>query len=106
MKLPLFFFFVLVLQWLNSPAQVTFQKEFAGYDSYGRLTADGGSIIFTYVSGVGGGDIFLNRVNPDGDTLWTMQFESPGPDIIADGCQTADMGFIITGYKTSPGSNH
>jgi hypothetical protein len=92
----------------NASGQITFQKSFAGEtESKARVTSEGGSIIFS-AHNYGGYylDIYLNRINANGDTLWTMRYVSPDYERFADGCPTSDNGFIITGYKSTPGSNH
>ena len=55
--------------------------------------------------GSGGNDLYLMKINETGDTIWTKTYG--GNDNDWGGCvrQTADYGFIISGYTYSYGSN-
>ena len=72
-------------------------------DDYGLsvgLTADGGYIIcgFTYSFGAGADDLYLIRTDAGGDTLWARAYGGSGPDAGFSVQQTADGGFIASGF--------
>jgi len=86
-------------------------KEFVGIlsDDYSRSvqqTSDGGYIIAgtTGTYGVGGFDIYLIKVDANGDSLWTRTFGDTGFELGYYVQETADGGFIITGNTTSFGA--
>lgn len=89
-------------------SQATFEKTFGSYDNDEgaaiAVCSDGTYILAGSVENIytGDADVFLARINPDGDTLWTREFYNEYKDDYAtDVIQSADQGFIITGYTTS-----
>lgn len=81
----------------------------SGYWEEGKSveqTSDGGYIItgFTELSGAGN-DIWLIRINPNGDTLWTKTFGNSGYDCGYSVQQTNDGGYIIVGSIGNSGDN-
>ncbi len=46
----------------------------------------------------GSADIFLMKVNDDGDTLWTKCYGGMGDEVLFDIRPTSDNGFIMAGY--------
>jgi hypothetical protein len=75
----------------------------AGYD-YGysmQQTADGGYIIagYTWPLVTDSGDVYLVKIDADGDTLWTGSYGGPPDDQGWSVSQTADSGFIVVGYR-------
>jgi hypothetical protein len=73
-----------------------------------RQTTDGGYVIAgsTMSFGAGHDDVYLVRTNAAGDTLWTRTFGSVGYDYGSSCQQTADCGFIMTGYTKSFGNGN
>jgi hypothetical protein len=69
-------------------------------------TADGGYIIagYTASSGAGGADVWLIRINPCGDTLWTRTYGGSSGDWGRAVQPTSDGGYIVGGEYTM-GSN-
>jgi hypothetical protein len=71
-----------------------------------QQTSDGGFII----SGSTGSfnaiiiDIYLIKTDANGDTLWTRMFSLDDDDNGTDVRQTADGGYILTGFSSSTGS--
>ena len=72
----------------------------------GLHTTDGGYIIagWTDSYGAGGQDVYLLKTNAQGDTLWTRTYGGQGDDMGVAVRQTADGGYIITGYTYSFGA--
>jgi len=100
------------LLFLNNPlyAQITFQQLFLGGNTeYGYSiieTTDGGYVIAGITSSysAGGFDIYLIKIDPTGDTIWTKTFGGANHEIANRIRQTTDGGFIITGYTESYGA--
>jgi hypothetical protein len=51
--------------------------------------------------GAGGKDVYLIKFNSNGDTIWTKTFGGSGDDWASSIKETADGGFIVTGYTKS-----
>ena len=70
-----------------------------------RQTSDGGYIIVgsTYSSGAGEYDVYLIKTGPTGKVEFEQTFGGTGDDNAWAVCQTADGGYIITGYTESFG---
>jgi hypothetical protein len=71
-----------------------------------QQTNDGGYIItgITEFRGNNNEDVWLIKTNTIGDTMWTRIFGGSLPDGGSSVLQTADGGYIITGYTFSFGS--
>jgi hypothetical protein len=69
-----------------------------------QQTTDGGYIITGYTTsfGVGGRDVYLIKTDEIGDTLWTKTYGEEFTDRGYSVLQTADFGYIVTGYTNSP----
>jgi len=65
-----------------------------------QQTSDDGYIITGYVISDGGidTDVFLMKVDSNGDSLWTTNYGSSGGDAGQSVIQTFDDGYIICGY--------
>jgi hypothetical protein len=68
-----------------------------------RQTSDGGYIIvgLTFSFGAGEYDVYLIKTQPNGNKQYTQTFGGTGDDNAWSVCQTADGGYIITGYTES-----
>jgi len=66
-------------------------------------TDDGGYVIVgsTRSFGEGRSDVFLVRINPEGDTLWTRTYGGSEDDKGESVIQTADSCFLIAGWTRS-----
>lgn len=69
---------------------------------------DGCYIITGYTSSVGLGcdDVYLLKVNANGDTLWTKTYGWTEQDVGCSVQQTSDGGYIIAGYTNSFGGGY
>jgi hypothetical protein len=68
---------------------------------------DEGYIIAGYTQGAGiGEDIWLLRLDANGDTVWVKQYGDTGDEEGGSVFQTSDGGYIICGYSNSYGTNH
>ena len=76
----------------------------AGYKSI-MQTNDGGYILTGYTKsfGAGNSDVWLIRIDSNGDTLWAKTFGGGEDDGGESVIETNDGGFIITGYTESFG---
>jgi len=65
-----------------------------------QQTFDGGYIVAGYTEsfGAGGKDVYLLRIDPAGDTLWTKTFGGDSLDIGWSVQETQDSGYVIAGY--------
>ena len=88
-------------------------RTYGGLDwDYGcqiRQTSDSGYIIIgeTYSYGAGECDVYLIKINSNGDTLWTKTYGGNDCDAGYSVQQTFDEGYIIVGSTASFGSgNH
>jgi hypothetical protein len=94
----------------NSDGDSLWTRTFGGSSYEGghsvQQTVDGGYIIAGYTQsyGVGGYDVWLIKTNSDGDSLWTRTFGGSNYDGSHKIQQTADGGYIITGYTRSYGA--
>ncbi|MES2763201.1 MAG: T9SS type A sorting domain-containing protein [Bacteroidota bacterium] len=84
-------------------SQSFFQKTFKGvYEAYGAAllqNADSSYIIVGDANVNGKAkDIFIAKLNPHGDTLWTKTYGGTGTEIASSVSGAADGGFIITGH--------
>jgi hypothetical protein len=68
-----------------------------------KMTGDGGFAMSGYTSsyGAGSNDFYLIRTDSNGDTLWTRTYGGDWQEMADDMEQTADGGFIMTGYTYS-----
>jgi hypothetical protein len=91
----------------NAHGDTSWTKTYGGASlDYGysiQQTTDSGYIITGYAAsyGAGNGDVYLIKIDPDGDTLWTKTFGSAGYDCGLSVRQTADGGYVIAGYTQS-----
>ena len=94
----------------NAGGALQWQKTFGGrWKDYGysvQQTTDGGYIVTGETSSFGSGDydIWLIKTDAQGNMEWENTFGGIGVDRGRDGIQTADGGYIVTGYTTSFGA--
>ena len=94
---------------LSATAQIMFQKTYENDSSsegyFVKQTQDGGYIITGNTSsrGAGSADVYLIRINSNGDTLWTKTYGGTNYDDGEDVEQTSDGGYIIIGGTESFG---
>lgn len=68
-------------------------------------TTDGGFIIAgeTYSYGAGNKDMYIVKIDANGDSLWTKTYGGPNEDGAKSIKQTNDNGYIVTGFSKSLG---
>lgn len=66
---------------------------------------DGGYVLIGYSNSFGDGDyeVYYLKADSSGDSLWSRTFSTIYNDYGYDLVQTADSGFILTGYGDTPG---
>ena len=76
----------------------------AGYSI--RQTNDGAYILTggTNSFGAGGEDVYLLKINVNGDTAWTKTYGGSGNEVGHCVRQTSDSGYIVCGYTKSFGA--
>jgi hypothetical protein len=100
MKFLLIFVLAVTLHF-SANAQTIYQRAFYGMSLFyakGCITSDGGFVLIgqKYTSPVNE-DIFLIRLDEDGDTLWTKSYLYPNNyDRAREVLQTMDGGFLVT----------
>lgn len=94
----------------NSSGDTLWTRTFGGteYDCsyFVRQTNDGGYIVtgFTLSYGAGGADVYLIKTDSGGDTLWTKIIGGYEWEYGFSVQQTADEGYIVTGFTDSYGA--
>ena len=83
----------------------TYGKGKGGSGSEVYQTADSCYIVFGGIGSWPQGDIFIMKVNSDGDSLWARRYGyKPVGDVAYSGQLKKEGGFIVTGYTESFGS--
>jgi len=96
----------------GSDGTVQWSKTYGGigddFGSKGIVTIDSGYAVVGYTNsfGMGGYDVYLLKLDQNGDTLWSRTFGGPDDDQASSIQQTTDGGFIISGYTNISGSNY
>ncbi|HOQ40080.1 MAG TPA: Ig-like domain-containing protein [Fervidobacterium sp.] len=95
---------------LDSNRNMEWHKEFGGAESdYGcsvQQTSDGGYIVagYTKSSGNGDDDVYILKLNSDGELKWEKTFGGELLDRAYSIQQTSDGGYIVAGYTKSSGN--
>lgn len=91
---------------MNSAGNIQWTKTYGGIDSdYGRnilATSDGNILISGQSESFGAGsfrDIYMLKIKPNGDTLWTKNYPDLDEEIPYHLLETTDGGFLITGMN-------
>lgn len=93
----------------NTYCQVTFERFYGGisYEEGNSLvqTDDGGFILAGYTQSFGAGnrDLYIIRINSDGDTLWTRTFGGINYDEAYDITRADGSNYLIGGYTVNYG---
>jgi len=92
---------------INSSGIIEWSKTYGGINDdityKGISTSDNSFAIVgrTASFGTGGEDVYLIKIDSNGDTLWTRTFGSNWDDLGCDLQQTIDGGFIIAGWSNN-----
>src|SRR2546430_2035835 len=95
---------------VNGWGQITLQKTYGGTEDDGgysvKQTADGGYIIAGYTQSFGAGneDVYLVKIDANGDSLWTKTYGGTNNDRGYSVLETTDGGYIIAGLTYSFGA--
>ena len=95
----------------NASGDTLWTRTYGGAgDDYGKSvqqTQDGGYIIAGYTTSFGAGndDVYLNKTNANGDTLWTRTYGGTNWDYSRSVQQTQDGGYIVAGMTSSFGNS-
>ena len=99
-----------LLMKLTSAGAITWSKTYGGSgDDYGlnvKITSDGGFAIAgrTASNGDADGDYFLVKTSSSGTHEWSKAYGGANVDQAGNMIQTADGGYLLTGYTTSFGA--
>lgn len=94
----------------NTNGDTLWTRTYGGINNdWGRSvcqTSDGGYVITgeTLSYGVGLYDVYLIKIDVNGDTLWTKTYGGAGNDYGFSVCETMDDDLLITGYTSSFGA--
>jgi len=94
---------------LNSDGSLAWQKTFGGnnedYAYSIQQTTDGGYIVAGYTRSLGAGkyDVYVLKLNSDGNLAWQKTFGGSVEDYAYSIQQTTDGGYIVAGYTISFG---
>jgi uncharacterized delta-60 repeat protein len=97
---------------LGPNGDVQWQKTYGGPNWDGaysiQQTSDGGYIVagFTYSFGAGNGDIWVLKLDPNGDVQWQKTYGGPSGDGAYSIQQTTDGGYIVAGWTSSFGAGN
>ncbi len=100
---------IFLITLLNAKAQTTFQKAYGGtgtdIGNSIEITTDGGYIIGGYSTSFGNGseDALLIKIDANGNQVWSKTYGGTSSDRCYNVKQTADNGYIFTGYTESSG---
>jgi uncharacterized delta-60 repeat protein len=95
---------------LDRSGKMVWEREFGGRNSdevYGVVATNDGGIVLAGNSrsrGAGKSDIWVQRLNKSGNTVWDKTFGGPDDDRARSIAASADGGFFIAGYTQSRGS--
>jgi serine/threonine protein kinase len=95
---------------INGKGEIEWEKKYGGkYDDEGTSiihTADGGYIVGgnTWSKGTGATDIWLIKINKEGEILWDTTFGGKSFENFSSIFQTFDKGFVVAGSTESKGS--
>ena len=92
--------------------QAVWQKTFGGSyndEAYSiQQTTDGGYIVagYTYSFGAGGSDVYVIKLDENGNKVWEKTYGGSGDDYAFSIQQTTDGGYIVAGYTSSFGEGN
>ncbi len=84
----------------------TFGDEGYNVSHAAHQTTDGGYIVIGYTekTETKNHDLYLIKTDKTGRKVWDNIFGGPGPDHVLNGVQTADGGYILSGFTASMGA--
>ena len=94
---------------MSGSGAIQWERTYGGEDTeFGRAiqqTADGGYIIIgqTESFGVGSSDAYLLKTDSEGNEIWSQTFGGQGTDQGRYVVETADQGYLVSGYTDSFG---
>ncbi|HOP95119.1 MAG TPA: Ig-like domain-containing protein [Dictyoglomaceae bacterium] len=97
---------------LDENGELEWQKTFGGSsDDYAysiQQVSDGGYIVAGYTASFGTGydDVYVLKLNTNGDLLWQKTFGESGYDRASSIQQTIEGGYIVAGYTDSFGAGY
>jgi murein DD-endopeptidase MepM/ murein hydrolase activator NlpD len=97
---------------LDGNGNIVWEKTFggSGYDIANSIqqTSDGGYIVAGGIHSFGTGeeDVYIIKLDENGDKLWEKTFGGSGYDIANSIQQTSDGGYIVAGYTNSFGAGY
>jgi len=95
---------------LDEDGNLVWQKTFGGEDNDGAVsiqqTSDGGYIVAGWTNSFGAGyfDVYIVKLDEDGNLVWQKTFGGSGVDVAYSIQQTSDGGYIVAGWTDSFGA--
>lgn len=97
---------------INEFGVIQWQKRYGGpgYDraTFIQQTSDGGYVVtgYTYSFGAGEADIWILKINENGNIIWQKAYGGNNDDVGASVQQTPDGGYIVSGHSNSFGTGN
>ena len=97
---------------LDTNGDIAWQKTYGGeaFDgaTFIQQTSDGGYVVagWTLSFGAGTSDMWILKLDSDGDITWQKTYGGSGEDYPGIHPQTADEGYIVAGWTSSFGAGN
>ncbi len=100
------------LLWIDQDGNLLKELTFGGVDNDGGKSiieqSNGDLVVYGYTHNFGATsrDLYLMRITPNGEVLWSKRYGGDSYEESQAICQTADGGFVMNGHSASTDINH